>query len=136
MLLSLNRIQHIGIPVSNLDVSEAFYKSLGFESVMTSTFQHNGNEGRVAMLKSGDIIMELYQMPEPELSEVRRRKNGHVDHVAFDVKDIDTVYETLQAAGYSIFEPAPVFLPFWEKGCKYFNIAGPDGERLEFNEIL
>jgi len=29
-----------------------------------------------------------------------------------------------------------VYLPFWEKGCKYFYILGPDGERLEFCEIL
>jgi lactoylglutathione lyase len=27
-------------------------------------------------------------------------------------------------------------LPFWKNGCKYFNITGPDGERLEFNQIL
>jgi lactoylglutathione lyase len=27
-------------------------------------------------------------------------------------------------------------LAFWSKGCKYFNILGPDGERLEFNQIL
>jgi lactoylglutathione lyase len=33
-------------------------------------------------------------------------------------------------------EDKPVFLPFWKKGCKYFNILDPDGERLEFNQIL
>ena len=24
----------------------------------------------------------------------------------------------------------------WKNGCKYFNVLGPDGERLEFNQIL
>ena len=27
-------------------------------------------------------------------------------------------------------------LSFWKNGCNYFNITGPDGERLEFNQIL
>lgn len=136
MDLPFTRIQHIGIPVSDLERSEVFYQSLGFENVMASGFQHNGRPGRVAMMKKGEIILEIYQMPEPELSEIRSRKNGHIDHVAFDVVDIDTVFSTLKTAGYKIFEDAPVFLPFWAKGCKYFNIEGPDGERLEFNEIL
>ena len=39
-------------------------------------------------------------------------------------------------AGFKVIEEAPVFLPFWKNGCKYFNITGPDGERLEFNQIL
>jgi hypothetical protein len=30
----------------------------------------------------------------------------------------------------------PVYLPFWEKGIKYFNVLGPDGERVEFAERL
>jgi hypothetical protein len=35
-----------------------------------------------------------------------------------------------------VLENEPVFLAFWVKGCKYFNTSGPDGERLEFNQIL
>jgi len=42
----------------------------------------------------------------------------------------------LKETSIHIIEEQPVFLPFWEKGCKYFNILGPDGERLEFNQIL
>jgi hypothetical protein len=26
--------------------------------------------------------------------------------------------------------------PFWKNRCKYFIMTGPDGERLEFNQIL
>ena len=42
----------------------------------------------------------------------------------------------MRKKGYLVQEDAPVFLQFWSKGCKYFNILGPDGERIEFNEIL
>lgn len=136
MNLHLQRIQHIGIPVTDLSRSEAFYASLGFKNVMASTFQYNGAEGQVAMMQSGEIIIEIYQMPESELAEIRQRRDGHVDHIAFDVADIDLTFDTLKKTNFTILEEAPVFLPFWKNGCKYFNIKGPDGERLEFNQIL
>lgn len=136
MNLKISKIQHIGIPVTNLLASNNFYQQLGFESVMESGFDYNGGNGKVAMMQSGDIIIELYQMPDAELPEIKARGNGHVDHVAFDVDDIDDVFKQLSEAGFTVLEPAPVFLPFWKNGCKYFNILGPDGERLEFNQIL
>jgi lactoylglutathione lyase len=133
---SIARLQHIGLPVTNLDVSSAFYEGLGFVEVMKSTFDHSGGIGKVSMLKQGDIVLELYQMPEPELEQIRQRKDGRIDHIAFDVEDIEATFATLSSAGYTIVEPEPVFLPFWKQGCRYFNILGPDGERLEFNQIL
>lgn len=136
MHLKLNHIQHIGIPVTNIKVSEAFYERLGFKNVMATTFAYNGGTGNVVMMQQHEMIIELYQMPEAELKEIRERKNGHIDHIAFDVDDIDTAFVTLKENGFIILEDKPVFLSFWKKGCKYFNITGPDGERLEFNEIL
>lgn len=135
-LVQFTQIQHVGIPVADLETSKTFYKGLGFKEVMGTTFIHHGDEGKVAMMKRGSVTIEIYQMPEPELTEIKNRKNGHIDHIAFDVKEIDKVYATLKAHNYKIIEPGPVLLPFWENGCKYFNIEGPDGERLEFNEIL
>lgn len=82
------------------------------------------------------MIVELYQMPSAALEEVRSRKNGHIDHIAFDVDDIDEAYQSITNMGLPIIEAQPVFLSFWKKGCKYFNITGPDGERLEFNQVL
>ncbi len=136
MNLKLNHIQHIGIPVTDLKVSEAFYERLGFKNVMNSGFEYNGGKGLVAMMRLNEMIIELYQMPESELQEIKNRKNGHIDHVAFDVDDIEETFNELKNAEFNILEEAPVFLSFWKKGCKYFNIAGPDGERLEFNQVI
>ena len=103
---------------------------------MEATFIHQGEPGTAIMMKRDTIIIELYQMPDKELAAIRNRQDGHIDHVAFDVPDIDKTFEVLKKAGFNVLEPAPVFLQFWTKGCKYFNITGPDGERLEFNQIL
>jgi catechol 2,3-dioxygenase-like lactoylglutathione lyase family enzyme len=136
MNLKLNHIQHIGIPVTDIKISKAFYEQLGFKNVMDSSFDYNGDRGKVAMMQLNEMILELYQMPEAELKEIRVRKNGHIDHIAFDVDDIDKTFAEIKAAGFSVIEEQPVFLSFWKNGCKYFNITGPDGERLEFNQIL
>lgn len=136
MTLKINHIQHIGIPVTDIKRSEAFYERLGFRNVMPSTFEINGEPGGiVAMMQRDTMILELYQMPASHLPEISSRRNGHVDHVAFDVDDIDTAFEALKKAGFKVLEEQPVFLAFWKNGCKYFNIEGPDGERLEFNQI-
>lgn len=134
--LSINAIQHIGIPVTDIKKSEAFYERLGFINAMQASFFHNNEPGTCIMMKLGTILIELYQMPESELAEIRDRKNGHIDHVAFDVIDIDEAFSLLKKEGFNVLETAPVFLQFWKNGCKYFNISGPDGERLEFNQIL
>ena len=133
MNIQINKIQHIGIPVTNLERSELFYKNLGFQNVMSSSFDYNEGTGQVNMMQSGEVIIEIYQMPERELAEIKLRKDGRIDHIAFDVADIDAVFETIKKSNFTILDPNPVFLPFWKNGCKYFNIEGPDGERIEFN---
>lgn len=136
MSISISAIQHVGIPVTNLGISIPFYESLGFSVAMQSTFAHPDGEGQVVMMRSGDVIMELYQFPAPALEEIRSRSHGHIDHIAFDVTDVQAVFQELKSRHFTIQEEAPVFLAFWEKGCMYFNIIGPDGERLEFNQLI
>lgn len=134
--MKLNKIQHIGIPVTDLERSVPFYQRLGFETVMESPFDYQGDRGICVMVKQGDILIELYQFPARFLDAIKSRKDGHVDHIAFDVQDIYLAFSKMKNEGFNPIEEGPVFLPFWKNGCRYFNIFGPDGERLEFNQIL
>lgn len=132
----INHLQHTGIPVTDIAVSEDFYTKLGFSKVMQSDFIHDNETGTCIMMQNNNVIIELYQMPDSKLEEIRKRGNGHIDHIAFDVDNVDKTFAALKAASFQIIEDEPVYLPFWNKGCKYFNILGPDGERLEFNQIF
>ncbi|WP_374951594.1 VOC family protein [Mucilaginibacter sp.] len=134
--IAITGIQHVGIPVTDIQTSQAFYNRLGFINVMQASFGAADARGTCIMMQRDTIVIELYQLPEPELQEIGRRDNGHIDHIAFNVPDIDAAYAAISSAGLNIIEPEPVFLQFWERGCKYFNITGPDGERLEFNQRL
>jgi len=134
--LFLRSIQHIGIPVRDIKCSEAFYEKLGFSNAMEAPFDYDGDPGTCIMMQRDNMILELYQFPASELEKIKNRRDGHIDHIAFDVPDIDATFAILKGAGFNVIEEAPVFLRFWKNGCRYFNITGPDGERLEFNQIL
>lgn len=133
---NFNDLQHVGIPVTDLEKSKCFYKKLGFIDIMSKTFPHHDQTGNAAMMKRSQTVIELYQFPESEFDEIRSLKDGHINHIAFDVSDIDKAFSELKEAGFDIVEEAPVRLDFWENGCRYFNVLGPEGERLEFNQIL
>ena len=132
----IKKIQHIGIPVHDLEISIPFYERLGFENVMESPFEYDGGYGTCVMMKNHEVIVELYQMPEKQLAEIKQRKNGHVDHFAIDVSDVDLAFDTLKKAGFEMLESTPTFLPFWKNGTRFFNVKGPSGETIEFNQIL
>ena len=129
-------LQHIGLPVTDLARSLAFYQRLGFETIMTAEFGADDDKGHVAMLQRASAVLELYQLPEKMLADIRTRNDGHFDHTAFSVDDVDAAFRDLTAAGLLPEQPEPIFLDFWEHGCRYFTIRGPDGEKLEFNQIL
>lgn len=128
--------QHLGLPVTDIDRSEAFYRQLGFKTVMRTDLPAQDDAVRVIMMELKGFVMELYQLVGDELAEVRGRVDGHIDHIALDVQDIERAFEEIRASELTILEDAPVFLPFWDKGVKYFNVRGPDGERVEFNQMI
>jgi hypothetical protein len=78
-------------PSRILKASEAFHEKFGFVNVMSSGFECKEGRGLVAMMQHGKIILELYQLSEAQLEGIRSRKDGHIDHIAFDVDDIDSL---------------------------------------------
>lgn len=115
-------IQHLGIPTADLNATIEFYQSLGFEITWR-------NE-TVVFMQLGTLVVETYLADAPAL------KNGAIDHVALNVKDIEAAWRDVQAGGYEIVDTEINFLPFFENGVKFFTILGPNREKVEFNQIL
>lgn len=118
-------LQHLGIPTKDIDKTIAYYQMIGF------TLAHETMNGtnRVAFLKWKDLVIETYE--SDQVSEA----TGVVDHIAMNVKNIDAAYEYITGLGVKILEEI-TFLPFWEKGIKYFLTEGPNKERLEYTQYL
>ena len=139
MLLNgnLRGLQHIGLPVTNLERSKSFYAELGFMEIMRTDLPRVSEAVRVAMMHHEGLTLELYQLEKEERQKIAERADGHIDHIALDVMDIEQAYKDICAARLEILEKdAPVFLPFWSHGVRFFTIRGPDGEKVEFNQIL
>jgi catechol 2,3-dioxygenase-like lactoylglutathione lyase family enzyme len=106
--LIINRLQHIGIPITDKEVSSEFYARLGFDKVMEAPFDHESGSGICMMMQRGEIILELYQFPSTALDDIRARRDGHVDHIAFDVPDIDKTFLLMKEQKFHVIEDAPV----------------------------
>jgi len=115
-------IQHLGIPTTDIAATIAFYEGLGFETTWTN--------GEVAFLQLGTLVVETYIADEVAM------KNGAIDHVALNVKDIEAAWRDAQACGYETEDKEINFLPFLENGVRFFTIIGPNREKVEFNQML
>lgn len=120
-------IQHIGIPTDNIEITLEFYKKLGFEVVL-QTVNEAANE-RVAFLQCKNLIVETYE------NHAGMMMTGAIDHICLDVTDIEQIFELFKT-GYQFVHKEIEFLPFWEKGVKFFTILGPNNEKIEFCQKL
>jgi lactoylglutathione lyase len=123
MNLKINSLQHIGLPVTDINRSVSFYEKLGFENVMAATFDYNNDKGNVVMMKLNDIIVELYQMPQKNWKKYATGLTDTLTILHLTWNNIDTTFSVLKELVLTVIEPQPVFLAFWQKGCKYFNMT-------------
>ena len=124
---------HIGIIVKDLEVSKKFYcDNLNFAVTHENTLGDNDSVTKIAFVEAGGCTLELIQIPGDS-----KRIDGQVDHIAFKVTDIENAWMQLKAKGI-IFETENITTApaFFEKGDRWILFRGPDGERLEINEIL
>lgn len=120
--------QHVGIPTNEIKKSISFYEGIGFEVVWQTVNELNNQA--VVFLRLGNLVMEIYENGQAAM------KAGAIDHIALDVTDIDSVFESVKKDGYKMLDEKVQYLPFWKYGVKFFTITGPNGEKIEFCEKL
>lgn len=121
-------IQHVGIPTNEIQKSISFYEGIGFEVVWQTVNELNNQA--VVFLRLGNLVMEIYENGQTAM------KAGAIDHIALNVTDIDSVFESVKKGGYKMLDEKVQYLPFWEYGVKFFTVIGPNGEKIEFCEKL
>ena len=100
------RPDHAGISVGDLEASIAWYRDmLGFEFMRVVDIPDAEEAGRVALVRNGDFILELFCLPgAAPLPDERRHPatdllTHGIKHVAYAVPDIAALMDDLKTRG-------------------------------------
>lgn len=128
-MIKNRKLGHIGLAVKDLEAGVKWYCDvLGFALIGAFTTPE-GVQAR--FLKNGDLVYEMYQPLEGVAAP------GKIDHICLESTDIEADYAYCVAQGYSFEAEGIQSIPtFWEKGIRYFKIMSPNGEAVEFCQIL
>jgi catechol 2,3-dioxygenase-like lactoylglutathione lyase family enzyme len=143
MTLRSPGMHHMGLTVSDLERSVAFYTQLGYEVAERigeegdEVARGTGVDGAtldVAMLEGpGNSRLELIQYLVPGDGPPPVPNNGiGAAHVCIEVEDVDEAYEQLRAGGVEFFsEPIT-----HESGIRWVYAKDPDGVTAELLQVL
>lgn len=143
----ITKAHHTGFTVRSLDRSIAFYRDLlGFEVVFRWNPQapyirelvgYPDVDLHAAVLKipNSDVFLELLEYRDiPETSVDMANGNIGNGHIAFNVDELDPLYERLKQSGVKSVSPpvTPTIGP--NRGGRAVYLIDPDGFRVELIE--
>jgi catechol 2,3-dioxygenase-like lactoylglutathione lyase family enzyme len=148
----MRNIHHVGLTVSDLDRSIAFYQGvLGFELHVAPNVPVEGPHVaralgvespaalRVAFFRvgDGDTVIELLQYLSPPSSTRRAPAQNNIGaaHVAFYVADVRANVAELEAKGVEFVSNVNVLDEGALAGWRWVYFKDPDGHTLEFVEV-
>jgi lactoylglutathione lyase len=146
-LAKITKAHHTGFTVRSLDRSIAFYRDLlGFEVV----FQWNPQapyirelvgypdvdlHAAVLKIPNSDVFLELLEYRGiPEITVDMANGNIGNGHIAFNVDELDPLYDRLKQSGVESVSPpvTPTIGP--NRGGRAVYLIDPDGFRVELIE--
>ena len=130
-MLTITRINHIGLRVSNYDIAREFYNQLGFKSITGPT----GPEPVAIMEHPNGININFILNANQEnnvnqLMDIPTKHTGYT-HIALEVDDAATLIKALAKLGISL-SGGPMQHP---TGTSFF-IRDPDNNVIEFIEYI
>ena len=125
------RVHHIDISVEDLEKAVKYFtEKLGWKLIRRT--EHMGGAVELAPAPGG-VIFELHQVTEEDKIKLKEGKREwgtpYLNHIAFEVDDVDKTYEELKAKGVPFKDEIdkPHLRP--ETGRKVANTYDADGRR-------
>lgn len=104
----MNKIEHIGIAVKNIDESnDLFTKLFGEPNYKTEAVESEGV--KTSFFKVGMNKIELLEATKEDSSIAKfiDKKGEGIHHIAFDVDDIETEIKRLKKEGFKVLNETP-----------------------------
>ncbi len=102
----IQKIDHIGVAVSDLDEALKLYRdTLGLEVEKTEDF----GGMKIAFLPIGDTEFELLQPTDPDgaLAKFLEKRGEGIQHIALRVDDVEKTLEEMKAKGLRVIDEKP-----------------------------
>jgi catechol 2,3-dioxygenase-like lactoylglutathione lyase family enzyme len=128
-MLDITTVDHIALPVSDLDQAVAFYTEvMGLRIVREMRNPAPPTTPHVD-LEAGQVHLSVFLALDPGEDTPRKNlsKVSQFPHVAFQVKDAAGALDRLKASGYPFDGPIPR-----SSGRAEVYLWDPDGNQLEF----
>ena len=106
--MRMNKIEHIGIAVANLEASEAlFTQLLGIEPYKRETVE--SENVITSFFQIGDVKIELLAASNPDstIAKFIEKKGEGIHHIAFEVSDIVAEMKRLKEEGFQLLSEEP-----------------------------
>lgn len=104
----VNKVDHIGVAVSNLEDSIKFYEEiLGLKLHGTEVVEEQ--KVKVAFMPIGDTEIELLEATSPDspIAKFVEAKGQGVQHIAFRVENIEKALEEMKSKGIRLIDEKP-----------------------------
>ena len=104
----MRKIEHIGIAVKNLEVSNAIYEKL-FGNPPYKQEEVESEGVKTSFFKAGPNKIELLEATKEDsaIAKFIEKKGEGIHHIAFDVEDIYLEIERLKKEGFVIINENP-----------------------------
>jgi len=104
----VNKIEHIGIAVKNIeDAAILFEKLLGVPSYKTETVETESVVTSFFQAGTNKIELLMATNPESPIAKFLEKKGEGIHHIAFDVDDIDAEINRLKSEGFVLINENP-----------------------------
>lgn len=135
-MVTIKALQHIGIIVPDVKASAAWYiEKSGF--VQEGDFWADGSHAIFVRNPASNVLFELIQRPDgSEEAKEAQEKGGHIDHVAYEVEDLERELANAKACGMELIEGICDVPTFWENGFQYFLVRSAGREKIEYCRVL
>ncbi len=145
--MSVIRLGHVSLTVSDLDASLAFWRDvIGLPLLGRGVAEYEHLDRIIGVGHTriewaelsipGGSMLELFRYLEPAGRAVSPEPcDPGATHICLEVDRLDEVVARIHEAGYATRSPQPVAIPFGDwKGFRDIYVTDPDGATVELSE--
>ena len=133
--MKIKRIEHVGVVVRDLEASRRLWEDC-FGIPLGGVEQNADRPVRLALYPIGESMVELIAGTTPDSRHARMvaEGKGGLNHICFEVENIDEALAELKAKGIPLIDQVP---RIGHAGCRiaYLDPAGTENCLIELAEL-